>query len=127
ARPDDIDELGHVSNLVYLRWVLDAAVAHSGAVGWPHARYLGIGAAFVVAKHEIEYVRPVRDGDRLELTTWIEWWQAVRPEPRTVLRLLPEGPVVARAATLWAFVDLATGRPKRIPPEIVADFMRVTA
>ncbi len=26
--PADIDRLGHVNNVVYLRWVQDAAVAH---------------------------------------------------------------------------------------------------
>jgi len=29
----DIDNLGHASNLVYLRWVQDAALAHSTALG----------------------------------------------------------------------------------------------
>ena len=27
-QPDDIDELGHVNNVVYLRWVQDVATAH---------------------------------------------------------------------------------------------------
>ena len=30
--PADIDQLGHVNNVVYLRWVQDAAVAHWTAV-----------------------------------------------------------------------------------------------
>ena len=30
AQPEDIDELGHVNNAVYVRWIQDAAVGHGG-------------------------------------------------------------------------------------------------
>ena len=52
--PDDIDELGHVSNLVYLRWVGDVAMAHSRSAGWDYARYRELGAIFMVRRHEID-------------------------------------------------------------------------
>ena len=32
------------------------------------------------------------------------------------------GGLLAKAETLWAFVNLATGRPTRIPPELQAAF-----
>lgn len=118
----DIDELAHVSNLVYLRWVQEVAEAHSTAVGWDHPRYRDLGAVFVVRKHEIEYVLPVLEGEEVELVTWIAWWRGASSERRTQIRRLRDGVVVARAATLWAFVDFASGRPKRIPREIVAAF-----
>ena len=35
VRDDEIDGLGHVNNLHYLKWMQDAAVAHSAAQGWP--------------------------------------------------------------------------------------------
>ena len=57
--PDDIDELGHVSNLVYLRWVLEVALAHSRARGWDYAHYRALGAVFMVRRHEIDYVAQV--------------------------------------------------------------------
>ena len=30
--PADVDRLGHASNQVYLRWILDAALAHYAAI-----------------------------------------------------------------------------------------------
>jgi acyl-CoA thioester hydrolase len=30
ASPDDIDELGHVNNAAWVRWIQDVAIAH-----WP--------------------------------------------------------------------------------------------
>src|SRR6267378_3422227 len=65
----DIDNLGHASNLVYLRWVQEAALAHSTALGFPETAYLARGQAWVVRTHEIEYLRAAVLGDRLRIET----------------------------------------------------------
>lgn len=62
----DIDELNHVNNLVYLRWgamVADAHVRSLQAVV-PHE---GIG--WVVLRHEIDYKKSALLGDRIRLST----------------------------------------------------------
>jgi signal transduction histidine kinase len=48
VREDDIDELGHVSNIVYLRWIQDVALAHSTAVGLDVEAYRAMGGVFFV-------------------------------------------------------------------------------
>ena len=116
AAVDDVDELGHISNVAYVRWVQDAAKAHSQAVGWDHARYEELGSVFVVRRHEIEYVRPTYAGERIRTVTWIEDWRVASSTRRTLL--LREEEEVARAATLWALVSTETGRPRRIPSVI---------
>jgi len=127
ALPGDIDELDHVSNLVYLRWVQEVAMAHSVHVGWDHPQYRALGAVFVVRRHEIDYVVPVLEGEEVELVTWVAWWKAVSTERRTIIRRVRDGQVVARAATLWAFIDFATGRPRRISHEVKVAFGLVAA
>jgi acyl-CoA thioester hydrolase len=119
AQPTDIDENGHVSNLVYLRWVLDVAVSHSEAVGWPHARYLQTGAVFVVRRHEIDYFASAMAGDRLQLITHIESWSAATSLRRT--RIVRDGKDLARCLTTWAFIGL-NGRPRRIAADVVEAF-----
>jgi acyl-CoA thioester hydrolase len=116
----DIDELGHVSNLVYLRWVMDVAMAHSRAVGWGWARYRAFGAAFMVRRHEIDYVAQVTLGDTLRAETWVDSWRPASCIRRT--ELLRDDKVVARAATTWALIGLTSGRPQRIPDELAALF-----
>jgi len=116
----DIDELGHVSNLVYLRWVLDVAMAHSRALGWDFAQYRDLGAAFMVRRHEIDYIAQVTLGQTLRAETWVESWRAASCIRKT--ELLRDGKVVARAATTWAMIGLASGRPQRIPDELTAAF-----
>ena len=120
AAAADIDELGHVSNLVYLRWVQDVAMAHSRSVGWDFARYRELGAAFMVRRHEIDYIAQVTLGQALSAETWVDSWRAASCIRKTELVL--DGKVVARAATTWALIGLASGRPQRIPEELAALF-----
>ena len=65
----EIDRLDHASNQVYLRWVLEAALAHTAALGLPEEAYLARGQAWVVRKHELTYLRPAMLGDRLRVET----------------------------------------------------------
>jgi len=110
----DIDELGHVSNLVYLRWVLDVAMAHTRARGWDYEQYRALGAIFMVRRHEIDYIAQVTLGQTLRAETWVDSWRAASCIRKT--ELIRDGIVVARAATTWAMIGLASGRPQRIPP-----------
>ena len=118
--PEDIDELGHVSNLVYLRWVADVAMAHSRARGWDMERYRALGAVFMVRRHEIDYIAQVTLGQTLSAETWVDSWKLASCIRKT--ELLRDGQVVARAATTWAMIGLASGRPMRIPDELLAAF-----
>ncbi len=120
ATAADIDELGHASNLAYVRWILDAATAHSRALGWDHARYRALGGVFVVRRHEVDYAAQVREGEALIAETWVSDWRQASCVRATELRRGEQ--VVARGATTWAFISLASGRPQRIPDELRALF-----
>ena len=119
--PADIDELDHVSNLVYLRWVLDVALSHSAVLGWDHAAYRRLGAVFVVRRHEIDYLSSVVLGDEVLATTWVESWKQVSCIRKTELMRAADRKLVARATTQWAFIDYA-GKPRKIPPELIELF-----
>ncbi len=118
----DIDELEHVSNQVYLRWILEAAVAHSDALGWGTAEYRRLGAVWVVRRHEIDYVRATLLGEALAVTTWVDSWKRVSCVRKTELVRVADGQVVCRAATTWAFISFAQGRPTEFPEAMRAAF-----
>ncbi len=122
---DAIDELGHASNVAYIRWVQDVAKAHSEHVGWTHDAYRQAGVVFVVRRHEIDYLRPVFAGDTLSMVTWIATWSAATSVRRT--ELVRGDEVVARAETTWALVSTETGRPCRIPVALKQAFSRASA
>ena len=117
----DIDNLGHASNLVYLRWVQDAALAHSTALGFPEQAYIARGQAWVVRKHEIEYVRAAVAGDRLRIETRVTTMKAANSLRKTEIFRASE--LVCRASTDWVYVDLSRGRPARIPEDVRSAFL----
>lgn len=124
ASPGDIDELGHVSNIVYLRWVQDAAAAHSLAVGWTLERYKEVGAVWVVRKHEITYYAPAYAGDEVVCRTWVSGWKGASSPRETEIKRVKDDQLLARCTTLWALIDIETGRPCRITAEMREDYSR---
>ncbi len=116
----DIDELGHANNVVWIRWINEAALAHTEAVGVGPAVCMGQGLAWVVRRHDVEYLAPALEGERLELCTWPETLKGVTSLRRTLIRRGDK--VLARAETLWILVDLATTKPRRIPESFLRAF-----
>jgi acyl-CoA thioester hydrolase len=117
-----VDMYRHVSNIEYLRWMQDAATAHTASEGWTLDRYLQNRAIWVVRKHTIEYLIPVFAGERLELLTWIEWVKDCQSVRRYLLTKEGQSRALARAETLWVCVDPETVRPKRVPEEFIQAF-----
>jgi acyl-CoA thioester hydrolase len=122
AQPDDIDELGHVNNAVWVRWIQDMATSHWQAVAAPEH----IDAYFwVVTRHEIDYRGNVGPGESVTANTWIESEPKGAQFDRRVDFVDAAGKVIVRANTTWAMIDKATGRLVRVRPEVSAPFMGV--
>lgn len=118
--PEDIDDLGHVNNLVYLRWVQRVATAHWTTAAPPEDR---AALVWVVVRHEIDYLKAAVEGDEVEAVTWVEEWRGATSDRRTELRRGSDGEVLARARTMWCALDRASGRPRRIPREMTRPFL----
>lgn len=119
----DIDMLGHASNIAIVRWIQDIAVAHSEAVGLGFEAYVRIGAVFVIRRHEIDYLRPLLRGERIEVRTWIDTVHAAKCVRATEIKRVSDDQIAARALTTWGFVDAKTGRPTRIADEVRRAFL----
>jgi acyl-CoA thioester hydrolase len=122
VRDEDIDALGHASNIAFVRWIQEVAIAHSTAVGLDLEAYQRLGAVFVVVRHEIDYVRPAMRGDTLEARTWVSTVQAAKVLRATELVRKHDAQVLARSVTTWGFIELSTMRPKRIPEMVRTAF-----
>ena len=123
---DAIDEFGHVNNQRYIAWMQEVAIRHSAANGWPMERYLEIGAAWVVRSHFIEYLRPAFAGDRIGLFTWAASLALREVSRKYLFRRAGDAQVLARAETKWVYVDIRSGRPRRVPQELLASFEAVS-
>jgi acyl-CoA thioester hydrolase len=120
AAPEHIDELGHVNNAVWVRWIQDIAVAHWRSVASPeHDK----AYFWVVVRHEIDYLRAAREGDTVTARTWVGEAPKGARFDRIVEFTGADGKACVRARTFWAIIDRASGRPIRVPAEVVAPFV----
>ncbi|MFT3935997.1 MAG: acyl-CoA thioesterase [Chitinophagaceae bacterium] len=115
---NDIDGLGHVNNIVYLRWVQEAAEAHWGVLSNDAVNQKYI---WVVLRHEIDYHFPALLEDEIAVHTWVGKNDGARSERHTVL-YNAAGKKLATALTTWCLLDASTKRPKRIDEEMMALF-----
>ena len=121
AGPDDIDELGHVNNAAWVRWIQDMATAHWRAVA-PQAHVDAY--VWVVTRHEIDYLRAVGPGETVTGRTWVGEAPKGARFDRHVEFVGADGKPRVRARTTWAIIDKASGRPIRVPKEVAEPFLK---
>lgn len=119
VQASEIDDQAHVNNVVYLQWVQDIALTHWRTVASPDAQAT---LGWVAMRHEIDYLRPAVLGDEIHVKTWVGHAEGLSFERRTEIIRVSDDRLLAKARTLWCPVDLKTGRPRRVSPEIRAQF-----
>jgi len=118
----DVDPAGHANNAVYLSYLEDCAVQDAVSRGWPISRMVDDGGfAIVVRRYRIEYRQQARLDDELELATWVSDVRRVTAVRHYTIRRPADGALLARARARWAWIDLESGRPRRIPSDLIAD------
>lgn len=122
VQPSDIDQLGHVNNVVYLQWVQDIATEAWNATATEEQRK---NLLWVVARHEIDYKRPSFPHEELIIRTWVgkatdKWFERFTEVCRK-----KDDKLVIKALTFWAPIDAATMRPT-IPGDDVYETFAVS-
>lgn len=119
ARPEHIDELGHVNNAVWVDWIQQIATAHWGAVASAEhqAQYI-----WVVTRHEIDYRGNVGQGEEVMAETFIPTAPTGARFDRRVDFRNAEGKVLVSSNTTWAMLDRTSGRLCRVREDVTAPF-----
>jgi acyl-CoA thioester hydrolase len=115
----DIDDNGHVNNVVYLGWAQDLAIAHwkRRAPAADQDDY-----AWVALRHEIDYRRALLPDETATGRTWVSDTAEGARFERYVRIDGPDGSMCAQVRTVWVLIEKGSGRPRRVPPEMVALF-----
>ena len=111
VQPADIDGLGHVNNVVYLRWMQEAAAAHWDAAAGPALR---AAVVWVVVRHEIDYKAPGFAGERLVARTWVGEVHGATWERFIEIHRTGDDKLLARGRSVYAAIDRSSGRPRRV-------------
>lgn len=115
----DVDQLGHVNNVTYVRWVQDIAAAHWRAEAAEEDQKKLL---WVVLRHEIDYKLPAFAGETLIVRTWVGEAVRLRFERHTEFVRSSDRTVVAKARTIWCPIDSGTGRPVAVSSQVRVGF-----
>ena len=120
--PEDLDELEHVNNAVYLMYVEACGRAHSEREGLTLEAFKAHGAVPIIRRHEITYYRPAKLGDVLRVSTRITRLGGPRGLRHNEVRLEAGNELLVEVLTEWVWIEPGSGRPKRVPQAILQAF-----
>lgn len=110
----DIDELNHVNNVVYLRWIQNIANLH-----WTQLKQDLDTSAFVwvVLRHEIDYVGQALLGDSIEAKTRVGKTGGIRSIRH--VEFYKNNKLIVKAQTTFCLVNSKSFKPTRITDQIL--------
>jgi acyl-CoA thioester hydrolase len=112
----DTDAGGVVHNIAYLRMVEIARTQLASSLGWTLEEMGRTGLVPVVARTEIDYLKPARLGDALSVHADLVGLEKIRMYMAFEIRsaTLPET-LFVRCTQTMVTVQLPGGRPQRVP------------
>jgi acyl-CoA thioester hydrolase len=110
---NDIDAQGHVNNVVYVRWIQDAAVAHWLSVTTEDVREK---YTWMLTRHEIDYKKQTFENEEVTVSTWVGDPTRVSWERFTEIRRGAD--LLVKARSIWCLIDRKTLRPARIGDDL---------
>ncbi|MFN3530461.1 MAG: acyl-CoA thioesterase [Bacteroidia bacterium] len=108
--PGDMDALGHVNNLVYMRWIQEVSAAHWEQLS---ANHPASGVVWVVLRHEIDYKKAALAGDKIRARTYVGATSGSRSQRHVIIEKI-DGTLLAQAITTWCALDALSLKPRRI-------------
>jgi acyl-CoA thioester hydrolase len=118
----DIDSEQHVNNAVYFTYIEECGMQVIAAHCWPINRMMDEGFAILVRRQQIQNLETAKLDDELELATWASGVKRSTATRHYTIRRKSDNAMLARVNTLGVWVDLASGRPIRIPQNFLEDF-----
>lgn len=122
VQEEDLDELEHVNNAVYLSYTETAAREHAIREGFRLEDFKAHGVVPIVRSHHITYYKPALLGDTLLISTEIKKVSGPKAVRHNQVRHEQTKELLAEAMTEWVWLDPETFRPKRVPATIRAAF-----
>lgn len=121
----EIDQLGHVNNVVYVAWMQEVATAHIEVLGLGLNDFLTLQHAMVAVEHHVQYRKPAFLGDEIILRTWLSGIDALYSYRQYAFFRASDRALLFMGSTKWACVELKSGRPKRMSPTFLNAYQPV--
>lgn len=111
---ENIDDLNHVNNVVYVEWMDKVAFEHWAFLTQNNSLTQYI---WVVLKHEIEYLKQAVLGDEITVKTWVGETKGFKSE--RLMEFYKNNELLVKAKTVWGMLDAKTYKPSRIRENVL--------
>jgi len=111
----DIDELNHVNNNVYLKWINRASTKHWTFLS---GNKFDKQYSWVALRHEIDYLKPAFLNDVVTVKTWVGETGGVKSI--RYVEIYNREILLSKGKTVWVLLDAKSMRPKRIQDDILS-------
>ena len=112
---DDLDDLNHVNNVIYVQWIQDIAKEH-----WEVRATEKLKKHFiwVVIRHEIDYKKQAFLDDDILIETYVGETTFVTSERFVNIKNAATGEILVAAKSMWCLLDAETKRPTKITEDL---------
>ncbi len=110
----EIDDLNHVNNVVYVKWMDEVAFEHWTLLTKENPLP---EIVWVVVKHEIYYLKQAAIGEEITIKTWVGNSKSFKSE--RFMEFYSNEKLLAKALTIWGMLDAKSYKPVRITEKIL--------
>ena len=112
---NDLDDLNHVNNVVYIQWIQGIAKEH-----WEKLASNEIldNYYWVLLEHQIKYLYPALLDDKIRIKTYIDSTEEIKSSRIVEIYNNDTNRLLVNSRTIWCLINSKTNKPVRIPDEI---------
>ena len=112
---NDLDDLNHVNNVVYIQWIQKIAKEH-----WEKLASNEIldNYYWVLLEHQIKYLYPALLDDKIRIKTYIDSTEEIKSSRIVEIYNNDTNRLLVNSRTIWCLINSKTNKPIRIPDEI---------
>jgi acyl-CoA thioester hydrolase len=119
VRTYDIDSFGHVSNIVYIRWLEDLRLELFNK-HFSFQSLMESGTTLVLKSTYIEYKRSINLFDVVTARMWVD--SVAKASLELHAEFYAGGLLTTTARHVGVFVDLKNLKPRRVPEDVIKKF-----
>jgi len=118
---NDLDDLNHVNNVIYIHWVQEIAKEHWKSLV---SNEIIKNYYWVLLEHQIKYLNPALLNDKIMIKTYIEKNEGIRSNRIVEIYNSNNDKLLVKSKTIWCLINAKTNKPNRITDEIRKAFNR---
>ncbi|WP_350288311.1 acyl-ACP thioesterase domain-containing protein [uncultured Croceitalea sp.] len=111
---ENLDDLNHVNNVVYVQWIQEISKKHWQAV----SKSLTEDYIWVVRRHDITYYDAAKLKEEVLITTNIKTTKGPISFRQVEMKNNKTGKILVKSITEWCLLNAETQKPIRVPDTI---------